>query len=121
MVDCAAGSVICGTVCVSILTDAYNCGECGSVCPNSGGNTIAFSSAGACGINSACPSGLTNCGGFCYNLSVDAYNCGGCLMRCPAIGSGGLAACSAGKCVSIAAISSSSPTSSPTISINSTS
>lgn len=50
---CVAGETLCGAACVTLTTDATNCGACGTVCP-----TGRFCTAGACsGEQRSCPAG----------------------------------------------------------------
>lgn len=61
--------VVCGSACVTLATDASNCGACGSAVP-----------AGATCVDGApaCPEGLTICGEECVDLTSDSEHCGAC-------------------------------------------
>lgn len=54
------GPDCCRKQCVNVMTDNFNCGECGKKCKYGEG----------------C------CGGKCVKLMYDANNCGGCKIRC---------------------------------------
>ena len=75
----------CNGTCTNLMTDARNCGTCGTTC----------AAPLACvGGQCACPiSGTTPCGNECRNLMTDANNCGTCGKSC-ANGT-----CSGGQCV----------------------
>jgi hypothetical protein len=81
----ATGCETCGgDECVSLPTDAMNCGRCGNVCP-----TGSSCQSGIC----ACPVGQAACETECLDVTADPANCGGCGQVCP-----GGALCSAGQC-----------------------
>jgi hypothetical protein len=71
---CTTGYSECGTSCVSLGSDASNCGACGNVCPMG-----ASCSSGAC----SCPSGQVACGNACAAVASDSQNCGACGNVCP--------------------------------------
>jgi Stigma-specific protein, Stig1 len=54
------GPDCCKKMCVNVMTDNLNCGECGR----------------------RCRFGQTCCGGTCVNVLYDQKNCGGCKKRC---------------------------------------
>ncbi|BDG02177.1 MXAN_6577-like cysteine-rich protein [Anaeromyxobacter oryzae] len=70
---CPTGEAACGGRCVSLLSDAANCGACGTTC-----GALETCSAGACG----CAPGIATCGGACTDLARDAAHCGGCDTAC---------------------------------------
>jgi hypothetical protein len=72
---CSAGLTLCDGVCVDLMADAANCGQCGAVCP-----AELVCSAGAC--TAACPSGLMQCGQACVDLNTHILNCGICGNAC---------------------------------------
>jgi hypothetical protein len=87
-VDQCPGQDICGTACVTLASDAMNCGTCGLVCDVA----APFCSAGTC--SATCGGGLTTCGSSCSNLQTSQTDCGACGVVC---GNGAL--CQAGACV----------------------
>ena len=54
---CASGLTLCGSECVDLDTDNFNCGECGRACADS------FCNAGTC--DSSCGAGTIACGFRC--------------------------------------------------------
>ena len=76
---CQAGLGCCAGGCISVLSDAKNCGACGN----------------------ACPSGNGCCGGACVPFNTTT-NCGACGNACPDIANGSRActanACAVGGC-----------------------
>jgi hypothetical protein len=86
------GMMAAGDVCVDTLTNAMNCGACGTACPAGAGCVD-----GTCG----CPAGETQCAGGrggignCVDLGADNANCGSCGNACP----GAMPLCSGGACV----------------------
>lgn len=81
---CPQGQMLCNGVCVSVSTDANNCGACGTACGTGQGCIN-----GAC----TCPGELTSCSGACVDTSQDPANCGACGTICS---NGGL--CTQGAC-----------------------
>jgi hypothetical protein len=72
---CNAGLTLCGGLCVDIVSDAANCGDCGVVCP-----TGQYCSVGTC--TTACPDGLTQCGQSCADVMTSVLHCGRCDAPC---------------------------------------
>jgi hypothetical protein len=87
---CPAGEVECGGRCVSLLSDAANCGACGTAC-----GPLAVCAAGACG----CAAGATACGDACVALESDPAHCGACEGAACAAAD----VCSAGGCAAACA------------------
>jgi hypothetical protein len=86
--SCSPGLTFCGTACVSLMTDANNCGTCGNVCPGSacfagvcGGCNVASD----CPLQQACDTSTHTCGSACGGANQTVCN-GGC--------------CNAGTCAS---------------------
>ncbi|MFK8001298.1 MAG: hypothetical protein AB8H86_17010 [Polyangiales bacterium] len=91
--NCATGEAECNGRCVSVQTDATNCGACGVACGV--GQPCAD---GAC--STVCSSPFEGCNDQCVDLSNNAEHCGGCDVRC---GEGTVcfdSACVAGGCPS---------------------
>jgi len=72
---CPQGETDCGGKCVSLQTDAANCGACAHAC-----GSLEACSGGACG----CAADVASCGGACTDLARDAANCGACGAACAA-------------------------------------
>lgn len=83
---CAVGLIECNGVCVNLLSDALNCGQCTLACA-----AEAVCSQGACATG--CASGEQQCGQSCVNLANDPTHCGVCNNACPAGGSCEASAC----------------------------
>jgi Cys-rich repeat protein len=98
----------------NVVTDAQNCGACGTMCPAGQACDKAACVAAACQTDADCANGdlcqngncvppgpcapgQAMCGNACVDLATDAANCGACGMMCP-----GGEACSAGVCVKMA-------------------
>jgi Tfp pilus assembly protein PilE len=82
---CSAAQFNCSGTCKNLLTDASNCGTCGTTC--SGGTPT-------CSYGVCCATGYTSCNlTTCYNLSSDNNNCGTCFNVCT-----GGATCNSGLC-----------------------
>lgn len=67
--------LICDGACVSYLTDAANCGDCGITCAPG-----EICSDGVC--LSSCPAGWVFCGDDCVDLASDVDHCGECGETC---------------------------------------
>jgi len=82
---CTPGLTLCGTSCVDINSDPYNCGSCGKTC----GTLDPSCSAGKCSTL-GCASGLKGCSPTtnpknltaCADETSDPKNCGGCNNAC---------------------------------------
>ena len=72
---CPVGEVDCGGRCVSLLSDAANCGACGTAC-----GALEACSAGTCD----CAAGVAVCDGACTDLARDPQHCGACETACGA-------------------------------------
>ena len=97
-----AQEVCCGGACVSVSTDAANCGGCGRACPSG-----SVCQAGACAVASClldagvgAPCALDGgagqcCGGTCVDTLSSLTSCGACGSICPTMVSEG---CYGGTC-----------------------
>lgn len=90
--DCPSGQTDCEGRCVSLTTDAANCGACG--------HAVAALQLCTAGVAS-CQPGVGSCGGACANLARDPAHCGGCDVACAGATpycatSGGVTACADG-------------------------
>src|SRR5437762_540557 len=75
---CNGGLVVCGRLCLGVLSDAASCGKCGNACAKGEACTK-----GVCaGNGGGCGAGLTLCGNVCVDLLSDAANCGKCGNAC---------------------------------------
>ncbi|HSN91360.1 MAG TPA: MXAN_6577-like cysteine-rich protein [Anaeromyxobacteraceae bacterium] len=83
--ECPVGEVGCGGACVSLATDAANCGACGNACG------LGFCSDGSC----TCAPGTIACGGRCVDRESDPAACGSCEIACAAEQVCSLGACAA--------------------------
>jgi len=94
---CGPGTTRCGSSCVSLESDPFNCGACENACPPDPGQMI-----GSC-VNGACVTGClpnqTDCGGFCSDLEADPFNCGACGNVCPPEPGRMAGMCAAGVCL----------------------
>ncbi len=76
---CAAGQTLCGTMCLNLASDDFNCGACNNRCP-----TGQRCMASRCTpTSSGCTGGTTDCSGYCANTTNDPFHCGACNNRCP--------------------------------------
>ena len=70
---CGANQMDCGGVCVDHVTDPYNCGYCGRVCPAGAVCEFATCRAPACVANGeSCMADFNCCSGRCAKRGVDA-------------------------------------------------
>jgi hypothetical protein len=89
---CAARLTDCGTGCVDLWSDPFNCGGCGIACPNGvceGGTCFPVHA------DIGCVLPTVMCGGLCADLRSDPNNCGACGTVCPA------GICEGGTCSSV--------------------
>ncbi len=91
---CSSGATLCGSTCVDLSGDLFNCGACGAVC---GAGQICLSGSCLCG----CPAGRTvcwtGCGEcVCTDLTTDDTHCGACGTACAAGQRCAAGACTAG-------------------------
>ena len=86
-VECANGFADCTPKVpgceTNVLSDFYNCGQCGNACP---ANTACVGGAcqggGGCGGGGACAKGQSCCAGTCVDFASDPTNCGACTSTC---------------------------------------
>jgi hypothetical protein len=83
---CGTGEKSCDGVCVDVLADEDNCGDCDVRC----GSTEVCTE-GECEL--ACRSNETRCNGVCIDTNVDPDHCGDCTTECSSI-----QACNMGTC-----------------------
>ncbi len=76
--ECEGGDVQCDGTCVDLVTDEFNCGDCGNRCARSERCT-----GGRCISTSDCEPGTARCGAECVDLSTSQNNCGSCGVACP--------------------------------------
>jgi hypothetical protein len=81
----------------ALMSDPFNCGECGVICSDNGGTPIC--NVGAC--ETACAARREDCDGDWYNgcevdTDTDAQNCGSCGTLCSVMN--GESYCDAGVC-----------------------
>jgi hypothetical protein len=88
---CDVGTAV--RACISVQSDAANCGGCGVACAPGGDGCSGATC--RCAGGSACSGGTTCCAGTgCIDLTTDAFHCGACGHACnPG------ETCSAGQCV----------------------
>ncbi len=70
---CASTQLLCGDACVTVASDAENCGACGNAC-----DADQKCSGGLC----RCADGRADCGGACVDVRADPVHCGGCAIAC---------------------------------------
>ena len=90
---CSAPRMTCGTSCIDITGDVFNCGACGRRCGD--GQTCTASQ--CVGGTPTCPSPMRLCATRCIDVSSDPANCGTCGRVC-ASGT----TCTGGICAAIA-------------------
>ena len=82
-VDCEAPLIDCNGVCVDLLTDMDNCGDCGAICES--GLVQVACIGGEC-VRTSCPAALPRqCGvtvDDCVDPATDPNNCGDCGVVC---------------------------------------
>jgi len=91
---CLAGNTRCGSRCVNLASDIWNCGACGHQCGFGGDQPAEICVEGQC----VCPPEYTgSCGqDYCTNEQIDGKNCGSCGNTCEP---GAL--CCSGRCISV--------------------
>ncbi len=100
--DCAPDQIPCGGLCMSIGSDAHNCGQCGAACASGeichggrcavlprdmGGPLRVMTDSLRSTLPSArsrCHPGFANCGSGCTDLRTSRLHCGRCGQVCPA-------------------------------------
>ena len=76
---CGEGEFACDGVCVDLMTDLDNCGECGAVCES---DLVAVDCIeGEC-VRTDCAAAQLSCDGECIDPSSDPNNCGDCGVVC---------------------------------------
>ncbi len=91
---CPSGQSKCDGVCVNLLTDIDNCGQCGSVCSEVCSNGVCKGGSGTTtDTGPSCNDFQIECSGLCVDPENDPQNCGGCGIDC---GPGGY--CDIGDC-----------------------
>src|SRR5262245_11139685 len=75
------GETCCGSYCADLKTDAFNCGRCGTVCPEPGPYEYVACVSGQCVYDCVYPA--DDCSGTCTFLDSDPDNCGACGNVCP--------------------------------------
>lgn len=93
---CEAGATSCGTACVTLDSDPFNCGACANVCPPEPGQMAGVCVSGTC-ITGCLPS-ETDCGGICADLETNPFSCGACGNVCPPEPGQMAGVCVAGVC-----------------------
>ncbi len=96
--NCAVGQVVCNGACVSVTSDASNCGSCGNACASTPPSSCVN---GICVADNCSVAGQVDCDGAtangCETSTVsDVANCGACANVCPA--QGGTPSCTNGTC-----------------------
>lgn len=95
-VTCGSGTTQCGTACVTLESDPFNCGACANVCMPESGQMTGVCVSGVC--VTGCHPDQTDCGGFCSDLETDPFNCGACANVCPPAPGQMAGVCVAGAC-----------------------
>ena len=88
----AAGLTDCGTGCVDLWSDPFNCGGCGIACESGvceGGTCFAVN------VDIGCVLPTVDCGFGCVDLWSDPFNCGGCGIACES------GVCEGGTCFAV--------------------
>jgi hypothetical protein len=75
---CAASDTCCSNGCKNLLTDQFNCGECGKKCS---GNQACNNGACSCG-GATCNANQICCTNVCVDKNTDNNNCGFCGNVC---------------------------------------
>ena len=83
------GEQVCNQICVNLLTDRLNCGQCGQVCPDGLSCQQGTCSLGGCDV----AAGENFCDGMCVDSATNNEHCGACNRSCA-----GGSQCSNGVC-----------------------
>lgn len=85
--SCDTGQKRCDGVCIDVMADDDNCGDCDNVC-----GSTRFCVMGVCQLD--CRSNETLCNGVCIDTNVDPDHCGNCDTECDATQACNLGTCS---------------------------
>jgi hypothetical protein len=100
--DCG-DATLCGAACVSLASDARNCGACGNDCTALPGvdSSAVRCVAGSCDVSSACVAGRAHCtanpNDGCETDLTTVANCGACDRACTSAANGTVS-CDTGTC-----------------------